>query len=134
MLLQTTNDHFNPFSYQPKNKLRKKKNSHARKLCPLHQIEQQIRFNEQNALVTFIFVPLVLLNNSQAYCRCKWRPEPHNICSQYWTLNDRNYWPGVCVPHTVKWPCSKAIQSGKWYFNDSDFQSAFVNWKGPWPQ
>lgn len=24
MLLQTTNDHFNPFSYQPKNKLRKK--------------------------------------------------------------------------------------------------------------
>lgn len=44
-----------------------KKNSHARKLCPLHQIEQQIRFNEQNALVTFIFVPLVLLNNSQAY-------------------------------------------------------------------
>lgn len=70
MLLQTINDHFNPFSYQPKNKLRKK-NSHARKLCPLHQIEQQIRFNEQNALVTFIFVPLVLLNNSQAYRRCK---------------------------------------------------------------
>lgn len=25
MLLQTINDHFNPFSYQPKNKLREKK-------------------------------------------------------------------------------------------------------------
>lgn len=48
-----------------------KKNSHAGKLCPLHQIEQQIRFNEQNALVTFTFVPLVLLNNPQAYCWCK---------------------------------------------------------------
>lgn len=71
MLLQTINDHFNPFSYQPKNKLRKKKIPMLGNCAQLHQIEQQIRFNEQNALVTFIFVPLVLLNNSQAYRRCK---------------------------------------------------------------